>query len=126
PTAGAAGASTAPRRGVPAPGSPRLEPAGCGDHVLLMDLRRGEVEAIPPLHRLHVVGVGPERVEGVVRTDGKIGVVTDESTAEVVTAVDRMRAHLLAGARSDIRDEVVEARVVDVPIDGRALDSALC
>src|SRR5438876_5737539 len=102
-----------------------LELAGCGDDILLVDLRRGEVEAVPPLDRLHVVRVGPERMEGVVRADGEIGVVTDESTAEVITAVDRMRAHLLAGARSDIRDEVVEARVVDVPIESRAVDAAL-
>src|SRR5512138_3597737 len=52
-----------------------LEVARGRDDVLLVDQGRRELEAVEPRDRLLVVRVGPQRVEHVVRPDGKRRVV---------------------------------------------------
>ena len=87
-----------------------LELAGCGDDILLVDLRRGEVEAVPPLDRLHVVRVGPERMEGVVRADGEIAMPGQNvSTLRAAGALSVVPSGCVTGYPSAVRFDAFSA-----------------
>ena len=47
----------------------------CGDHVFLINQGRHELEAVEPDNGLLVVGVGSERMEGVVGAHRDVGIV---------------------------------------------------
>ena len=70
---------------------------GRGNYIFLIDHRRHKLKAIEPDYSLLIIRVGPEGMEGVIGSDRQAGVVTDESAAEAVARVYRIRSdHLHA------------------------------
>jgi hypothetical protein len=65
-----------------------LERSGNSRNVLLVDRCRDKLKAVEPDACLHIVSVGPERVEGVVRAGTDIGVVAEEATTEAIARVN--------------------------------------
>jgi hypothetical protein len=60
-----------------------------GNNVLLIgDSVRRELEAVPPVDRLLVVHVGPERMEDIVGANRNITVIAKEPAPETVAAVN--------------------------------------
>ena len=56
------------------------------NYILLMDVSsRSKFEPSKPIHRLDVVGISPESVEGVVGPGGDICVVANEQAVELIT-----------------------------------------
>ena len=77
-----------------------LERSFSGDNILLMDIGSSRpLNSAKPVNGLDVIAVGPEGVEGVVRSDGDIGVVTKKRAAELITAVDGLSRYLIGHVR---------------------------
>src|SRR5947207_14817512 len=87
-----------------------------------MDRRGYELDTIPPYDVLDVVRISPEGVEGAGRVGRYIGVITEEGAAEMVAGVNGVRAHGVRRARCQDVDVVVDARVMDVCAQIRAVD----
>ena len=101
-----------------------LEVQGVCDYVLLVGREAVEVVSIEPIHILGVVGVSPQRVCDVVRSNGEIGVVTDEAAAELVASIDRRSGcHLCRAAQ--LAHYVVQFAVVDVRAGNEAINAAV-
>lgn len=101
-----------------------LEATSVGHDVLLMYGRRHELVTVPPCDVLHVVGVGPEGMENVVRTYRDVGVVADEPTAELIASVDWMGRYKVARPSRQISHRVIQPSVVDISTKLVATDSS--
>lgn len=101
-----------------------LEAACACDDVLLVYGCGDELEAIPPLYVLDVVGVHPDCVEYVVGSDSDVCVVADEAAAKVVSCVDRLGCYDVRCGCGQVSDDVVESCVVYVAVKCCAVDSS--
>src|SRR6185437_915387 len=101
------------------------ERVGCGRYIFLMNRGRRELQPIEPDYVLDVVAVGPEGVEEPVRADGDISVVAKEAAAEAVLRIDRLSGDLAGHAGRDVRNDVIQTCIVDIPAKPRAVDSTL-
>src|SRR5437867_2070555 len=88
-------------------GGVESETAGGRNHVLLMDQRRHELEAVEPDNGLLVVGVGSERMEGVVGAHRDVGIVANEAPSELVARIDRVRRHDIGYACCKVAHRVI-------------------
>ena len=98
----------------------------CRNYIFLVDGSRYELEAVEPDHVLLVVRVGPEGVEDVIGTNGKIGIVADEAATEPVTGIDRVRADHLLRSRADLGHIIIQAGIVDVITQRQAINATSC
>ena len=85
-----------------------LEVTGSGNNVLLIGDGAGrELETVPPVNCLLVVRIGPECMERIVGADRNIAVITKETTAEAIAAVNRLCRNYLGRARAQVRHGIV-------------------
>jgi hypothetical protein len=102
-----------------------LEVTCRGNHVLLVNIRPCRpLESAEPIHRLDVVGIGPERMEGIVRSHRDVRVVPNKAATELIPCVDGMGGHRLIDVRRQVSDHIVEPGIVDVIAECLAVGAA--